>query len=259
MRSLLRYPGGKSRAVKYILPFFPKNLERICSPFFGGGSIEFALASKGIVVSGYDLFAPLVCFWQEVKNNKKKLADQVQKHFPLSKENFYAHQFWLQRSASMESSQPKTNIAASFYAVNRSSFSGSTLSGGMSPGHPRFNQNSINRLKAFNMERVSVELADFSKSIKEHSSDFLYCDPPYLLKNSKLYGDRGDKHFNFDHEKLNSLLTKRDGWILSYNDCPEIREMYKDYEILNPEWKYGMSKKKDSNEILIVNSRGKDD
>jgi DNA adenine methylase len=99
-----------------------------------------------------------------------------------------------------------------------------------------------------------VRLADFEVSITSHMEEFLYCDPPYYLKEkSKLYGNSGDLHKEFDHEKLAELLTSRGGWILSYNNCPEIKEMYKGYDFLYPDWKYGMSKDKDSKEILIVN------
>ncbi|MBT7252518.1 MAG: DNA adenine methylase, partial [Candidatus Nitrosopelagicus sp.] len=53
IKSPLRYPGGKSRAVKeiwkYIEPLEPKTL---CSPFFGGGSLEIFCAQQGIKVTG---------------------------------------------------------------------------------------------------------------------------------------------------------------------------------------------------------------
>lgn len=56
IKSLLRYPGGKSRAVKIITQYIPKDIKVLCSPFFGGGSIELYLDSKGINVYGYDYF-----------------------------------------------------------------------------------------------------------------------------------------------------------------------------------------------------------
>ena len=43
--SLLRYPGGKTRAVKQIQQYIPKGIDKLCSPFFGGGSLEIALMS----------------------------------------------------------------------------------------------------------------------------------------------------------------------------------------------------------------------
>ena len=82
-------------------------------------------------------------------------------------------------------------------------------------------------------------------------NDFLYLDPPYWIKNH-LYGTNGDTHKNFDHYGLFEILDSRDKWLLSYNNCPEILELYNDYKILFPKWKYGMSTDKKSKEVLIL-------
>ncbi len=243
-KSVLRYPGGKSRAVETILKYIPENTKEIVSPFFGGGSIELACASLGMKVYGYDVFSSLVEFWQELLENPNTLVANVQKYLPLTKEQFY------QLQKDQINLKTKTERASAFYVLNRSSFSGSTLSGGMSPNHPRFNQNSIDRLKDFKIENLSVDCLDFEDSILLHPDKLLYLDPPYLIKEA-LYGKKGDTHKNFNHKKLFELLSGRDNWILSYNDCPEIREMYKDYKIICPEWKYGMSDDKNSREVLI--------
>ena len=66
-KSILRYPGGKTRAIKLILPkLLAQNASRLISPFFGGGSIEFAWAAAmpDGRVEGMDLYAPVVRFWQ---------------------------------------------------------------------------------------------------------------------------------------------------------------------------------------------------
>ena len=36
-KSPLRYPGGKSRAIKFLQDFFPKDFKEFREPFFGGG------------------------------------------------------------------------------------------------------------------------------------------------------------------------------------------------------------------------------
>ncbi len=73
-RSPLRYPGGKTRGVNLITGFFPKDLKTILSPFFGGGSIELFLAARGVQVLGYDIFLPLVEFWQCLQIDALQLA-----------------------------------------------------------------------------------------------------------------------------------------------------------------------------------------
>jgi len=247
MLSPLRYPGGKSRAVKILKEYIPQDTKELCSPFFGGGSFELYCAQQGINVYGYDVFKPIVEFWQCLISNKNKLANEVKKFFPLSKERFYE----LQKE--QHSFSAKYKRAAAFFVLNRSSFSGSTLSGGMSPGHPRFTQSAIDRLKDFSVENFSVGQLDFNQSIQAHPNILLYLDPPYLIKGS-LYGKKGNTHKGFDHYGLLDLLKNRGQWILSYNNCEEIRTMYRDYKILYPEWAYGMSADKKSKEVLILSN-----
>ncbi|MEO8712532.1 MAG: DNA adenine methylase [Parafilimonas sp.] len=250
MRSPLRYPGGKTRAIECITGYFPKNLDTLLSPFFGGGSIELFVASRGTKVIGYDIFSPLVEFWQCLKNQPGKLADEVEKFFPLPKEKFYELQH------TQTKFKTKLERAAVYYVLNRSSFSGATLSGGMSPDHPRFTRTSIERLRAFYNPNISVSKSDFKQSLLKHPFTFTYLDPPYLIKSS-LYGKKGNAHKDFDHEALAKMLKEREHWILSYNDCEEIRKLYKGFHIFTPNWKYGMSTDKTSKEVLIFSQNFK--
>lgn len=243
-KSLLRYPGGKSRGVAFISTFIPANEEVILSPFIGGGSLELFLASKEQKVLGYDIFRPLVEFWQCTTEDSEKLAKIVESYYPLSKEQFYL----LQKNQSI--SNDKYQRAAIYYVLNRSSFSGSTLSGGMSPSHPRFTKSSITRLRRFYNPNIEVNYAPFEESLAKHPDVFAYLDPPYLIKSS-LYGYKGNAHKDFDHVKLANILRTRTKWILSYNECDEIRTLYKDMKIITPNWKYGMSNDKSSREVLI--------
>ena len=245
VKSPLRYPGGKSRAIPHILPLIPERTKIICSPFIGGASIELACTAKGIKVKGYDVFPPLVDFWQCLLERSSELAKKVEKYHPLKRNTFYSLQ---KRYAALTSPLER---AAVFFVLNRSSFSGVTLSGGMSTGHPRFTETSIQRLRDFAVKNLSVEKADYRQSIKKNPNSFLYLDPPYL-NGQKLYGVRGDTHERFDHQTLKELLDKRDGWILSYNDCPTIRKWYKEYQILKADWQYGMGNSKKSNEVVVL-------
>ncbi len=245
VKSPLRYPGGKSRAVNQILDLLPLDSDTLCSPFIGGGSVELACASRAMRVYGYDAFEPLVNFWQVALDDSAELAKRVSDYYPLSRTKFYA----LQKQ--YFESKDRCRMAAVFYALNRSSFSGTTLSGGMSPGHPRFTQSAIERLASLDVDNLTVQVADFQDSISKHKNDFLYLDPPYA-NGGKLYGKRGNMHEGFNHEALAHLLHQRDGWVLSYNDCNTVRDLYKGYRFIAPKWTYGMNNSKKSNEVLIL-------
>ena len=252
MKTPLRYPGGKSRAVKHILPHIPEDIERLCSPFFGGGSLELAIAARGTEVRGYDKMKQLVWFWQALCADNNKLADEVQNlrtEYDIrngdtvtgcSKTAFNQYREELKTESFMFSYER----AAKYYAINRASFSGATFSGGWSEkaSYARFTESSIQRLRDFEAKNFRVDYADFEDAINYHPKAFLYLDPPYMLKGSQnsLYGVDGNLHSSFDHDKLHSLLTKRKGWVMSYNKCETIEKMYEGYEIIDAEWAYGM-------------------
>lgn len=243
-RSPLRYPGGKSRAARAIAALVPAEETRLCSPFVGGGSVELEL-SKRMTVRASDSFDLLVDFWVELLQDPEALSLEIRRFYPLDRPTFYDLQERI-----VETGYRRAR-AAIFFVLNRSSFSGVTLSGGMSPNHPRFTESSIERIRSFRApESFSVSLGDFRDVIPCHGEDFLYLDPPYWIK-QKLYGVKGNTHKGFDHLGLYDLLSKRDRWILSYNDSPQVRELYKDYRIESISWLYGMGNNKKSREIII--------
>ena len=270
-RSPLRYPGGKSRAVsqivdKYIIPNIPKS-NKVCSPFFGGGSIEIDLAKRGFRVYGYDAFSPLVDFWQVLLKNPDKLANATEKKLRVSHAKFDEIQ---ENFREKSKKYTKFTNAITLYLLNRTSYSGTTLSGGMAIDHdksnrwekinPRFNEASVERLRNFSVEKLTVNKLDFRRSILKHKDAFVYADPPYYIGKKKLYGNQGDMQFDQkDHEDLAKILKNRRHWVLSYNDVPEVRKLYHGFEIKKLGWSYGMSsvksrKKKHSNEILILSN-----
>ena len=253
IRSPLRYPGGKTRAVNKILPYIPEGVD-LCSPFFGGGSVEiaYALANPNNKVYGYDLFEPIVCFWEELISNPERLANKIE----VIKKEFEKEAFIEFREELKENFIPGRTTAAKVFAINRSSFSGATFSGGFSKlsSEKRFTQSSIDRVRNFKVPNLSVGLSDFKDTLEKHKDEFLYLDPPYLLGkgSNTLYGANGSTHKGFDHEGLLELLEGRKGWVMSYNDTAWIREAYSGFEIIKTDWSYGMNKSKKSSEVLII-------
>lgn len=46
LKPLVKYPGGKERELKYIIPNLPHNINRYYEPFVGGGAVYFAIQPK---------------------------------------------------------------------------------------------------------------------------------------------------------------------------------------------------------------------
>ena len=59
----------------------------------------------------------------------------------------------------------------------------------------------------------------------------MFLDPPYYLENkSSLYGNNGDMHENFEHDDLYEILKTKSNWLLTYNNCDYIKNLYKENE-----------------------------
>ena len=183
--------------------------------------------------------------------DKNKLVEEVEKLHPITKEIFN-----LARNQVMNINLDIYLRAAYYFAINRSSFSGCTLSGGYSAeaASKRFTISSIDRLKKFKVADFDIQCMDFADFIELNDEyDYMYLDPPYYLNvGNNLYGNKGDMHENFDHDKLFNLLQTRQNWVMSYNDCKWVRDKYKDYRIIEAAWSYSMNKTKKSSEVVIL-------
>jgi DNA adenine methylase len=250
LNSPLRYPGGKFRAVQTLAPMAPKDCDVVISPFIGGGNLELHWAQEGKEVIAYDGFGPLVEFWQYLldSDDHPAMMDIIKSLYPLSKEQFYALQKLLMDQAGIF-------CAAYYFVLNRGSFSGTTLSGGCGDPSQRFSLSAIARAEEFSRfnGRLTVCHSLWPNSLEKHPDEFMYLDPPYMIKD-RLYGHHGDLHEGFDHAGLAAALKERSApWLLSYNDSPEIRELYQDFTIQEVKWGYGMGTCKKGAELVIKN------
>lgn len=257
--SPLRYPGGKTRACKIIEDVILQHFDITCfdtiiSPFFGGGSFEFYLQNKyGFRLIVNDKFMPLYNFWKQVKLNKNILCEELRKIKIVSKESFTNY-----RNTIMELNDNILQQSIQYFIINRCSFNGSTLSGGFSEeaSVKRFTPSSINKIEMLDFNNIEIYNTDFYDFINHLSIDnktLIFLDPPYYLENkSKLYGNNGDMHENFNHNLLFDLLNTKKNWIVTYNNCEYIRNIYKEYKIIDVNWNYGMNASKKSSEIIII-------
>ena len=145
--------------------------------------------------------------------------------------------------------------AATFLKLIRHSYSSSCKSFASQPFDISKLYDGIEQL-AIRMNNAVVENQDFETLIKHYDREdsFFYCDPPYF--SSEYVYDCG---FTWeDHVRLHDALVNAKGkWLLSYNDCPEIRELYKGYSFYDFKRVHSMVQKYDPGkefpELLIAN------
>ena len=140
LKTPLRYPGGKSRAVKKMAPYFPNLSEytEYREPFLGGGSVALYVTQQypNISIWVNDLYEPLYTFWKQLQISGDKLTNelkQLKSRFPdpgSARGMFIEAREYLNRGLS--DSEPFYR-ATSFYIVNKCSFSGLSESSSFSP------------------------------------------------------------------------------------------------------------------------------
>lgn len=260
IKSPLRYPGGKSRAIKFLLPLIPEGYE-FREPFVGGGSVWLSVAQsrnfERIWIN--DLNHSLMCFWESAITDNESLANLVKIQYEKEKtKDLYFEMLELETESTVEEGMR-------FFVLNRITFSGVTESGGYSnEAHKRrFTASSIERLEKlgyFKGYNIKTTNTDFEEVITAPGKDVvIFLDPPYYkAEKSKLYGKKGDLHTGFDHERLYEVLRNSEHkWLMTYDNSEYIRDLYKEFYQYQWSLQYGMTNKvsEENNELLVSNYR----
>ncbi|MDR2152202.1 MAG: DNA adenine methylase, partial [Helicobacteraceae bacterium] len=137
--------------------------------------------------------------------------------------------------------------AAAFFVYNRVTFSGTSLSGGFSEAafSGRFTHSAIARLRALHgaLDNALITNLDYEEVvIADGEGVFIFLDPPYYSAvKSSLYGKNGNLHKAFDHERFAKVMKKcPHKWLITYDDCEYIRELFSFANIVAWETTYGM-------------------
>ncbi len=244
IKSPLRYPGGKSRAVKIISPIIPE-FDEFREPFVGGGSVFVHLKQKYPNKKFWinDLYTNLFHFWKQTQENVDELIKEVYKWRYDFNDGKKLHKYLLENIDQFS----ELKKAAAFFVFNRITFSGTTESGGFSKAafEKRFTISSIDRVKLLSsiLDNTKITNLDFQKVIEEEGANvFIFLDPPYYsATKSALYGKKGNMHKSFDHERFaNGLKNTKHKWLITYDDCKYIRELFSYAYIYEWNLTYGM-------------------
>jgi DNA adenine methylase len=265
IKSPLRYPGGKSKAIKQISEYLPQKFSELREPFVGGGSVFIYLKQKypDLKIEINDLNPELWRFWHLAQSDLSKLVTEV-RHV---KENYQDGKLLFAKLAGVDvNTLSDLERATRFFVLNRITFSGTIESGGFSleSFHKRFTNSSIDRLEKLATiltPDIKITNLDYSYLINRPGAEvFIFLDPPYFqAEKSKLYGKKGDLHTGFDHQRF-ALNLKQcpHNWLITYDDCPEIRENFKWANIIEWELQYGMNnykqKKAEKGQELFISN-----
>ncbi len=264
--SPLRYPGGKSALADLLRQVRKLNglgNRVIAEPFAGGAGASLTLLyleeTPEIFVNDAD--PAIHDFWWSLLNRSEQFLDMLSGTRASIAE--WRRQRDLYRTRARVS-RLRRGFAAFF--LNRCNRSGIIMNGGPIGGvkqagkwkiSARFNKPELrNRCEKVAEYRDRIHVSDhdgieFIKTLPEDTTCF-FIDPPYFAKGGTLYLNALDEAY---HVALSTQLKcmPNAAWVLTYDDCPEIRKLYRGWTTIRPfSLRYAAARRRRGKEILII-------
>jgi DNA adenine methylase len=271
LKTPLRYPGGKSRAVKKMDQYFPdlRDYVEFREPFLGGGSVAIHISKKypHLKITVNDLYEPLVNFWMNLQMFGVELKDTLSELKSKHNDPDSARVLFLSSKERINSSDCSPfDRAVAFYIVNKCSFSGLTESSSFSSqaSVSNFSLRGIEKLPGYQEIISNWHINGYSyehlMTNDLHDGVFMYLDPPYDIKDN-LYGRKGSMHKGFDHDKFAADCDKYDiPMLISYNSDQLVRDRFKNWNVAEFDLTYTMRsvgeymrEQKTRKELLLFN------
>ena len=274
LKTPLRYPGGKSKAIKTLSPWFPKTISEYREPFIGGGSIaiEITKSNPDVPVWINDLYVPLYNFWVQLRDRGEELSERVREEKQRTldegdkdKVTAKAKELFNRYKAEIDT-YDNFEKAVAFFVMNKCSFSGLTENStfSQSASNSNFSLVGADKLAQFSklIKEWKITNIDYSEVMKEHGSSdtFIFLDPPYDIKDF-LYGKNREMHKSFDHNRFaDDVYNCVHKFMITYNVNDRLKELYKNYNLKEWKLRYSMAHRGDKGtdeniktELLVTN------
>ncbi len=265
--SPLRYPGGKASLTSLLTGIRRLNAlgdRSLAEPYAGGAGASLSLLylEETSTVRINDADRRIYAFWWALLARTRTFLERVQSAKLNLRE--WKRQRTVYRSRIESTSQ--IDLAFATFYLNRCNRSGIIIDGGPIGGFDqqsewgidaRFNRDELVRRcrrVAEYRDRIKVSCLDGIEFIStlDLAKTMLFIDPPYFEKGELLYMNRLDTEY---HKRLAATLKSipHAAWVLTYDDCCEVRAMYADWANVRPfRLRYAASKRRSGNELLIT-------
>ncbi len=274
LKTPLRYPGGKSRAVTKMSQVFPdlNQYTQYREPFLGGGSVALWVTKQypDIPIWVNDLYEPLYNFWTSLQKNGQNIQDKLLELKTENNDHDKAKELFIQCKEEVDDySLPCEHRATCFYVINKCSFSGLTEASSFSKqaSDSNFSIRGIERLCEYQKLITNWKITNYSyerllggEVIGEVKDAFIYLDPPYDI-GSNLYGKKGGMQKYFMHGQFsNKCNESTQDLLVSYNSSQLIKDRFKDWKAVEYEHTYTMrstvsytKEQKGRKELVLLN------
>lgn len=268
---MLKWVGGKRQLLSQITPMINKKCSVYVEPFIGGGAVLFNMQPKKAIINDYN--KELINVYKMVRDNLDELVELLKIHEENNSSDYYYEIRALDRDALFKNMSMVEKAARIIY-LNKTCYNGLyrvNSSGQFNSPYGRYkNPNIVNEpvLKAiskyFNENDIKITNGDYKEALKDLDKEaFVYLDPPYMpISSSSSFTGYTEGGFNYSSqvdlkEECDKLTEQGIRFVQSNSDCPEIRELYRDYKIKTVKAKRAINsvakKRGEINEVLIYN------
>lgn len=224
-KPILRWPGGKSRMLKHLLPLVPPHV-CYCEPFAGGLAVLLAKQRSTVEVIN-DINGDLIALYRNLQYHLPELLRELDYLF-AARQNI--HDFMAQPGIT------EIQRAARFLLKNKTSFGGNMQSFGVCKtrgggvGFSRASNTELLGAAHQRLDKVVVENISYDRCLKLYDSPetFFFIDPPYL--NAKINAYKGWREE--DLQNFRKHLDRVEGkWVVTLDDSKFNRELFKDCKL----------------------------
>ena len=240
--SPLRYPGGKTQLYSVVRDLLRMNGmigATYVEPFAGGGGLALKLLFRGdvghIVLNDFDV--AIYAFWFSILHHTEKFCSMLTE-VPVTVEEW-------EKQKEIYKTHDLTdilNLGFATFFLNRTNISG-VIKGGLIGGKKQngnFKLNArfvkegllqrIKKIAAYkdHISLYNLDAVEFITSeLPKFQDAFVNFDPPYVKKGSSLYKNAYSEN---EHRELSCKIALCNmPWIVTYDICSLVKELYKDF------------------------------
>ncbi|MGY6703124.1 DNA adenine methylase [Roseinatronobacter sp.] len=266
--SPFRYPGGKG----FLTDLLRKKIKRLdgpvrgyAEPYCGGAGAATNLLLEGDVEHIYlnDLDPCVFSAWNAIIHETERFLDQLE-HISVTVDEWKKQR----EVASSHCDGYDFDVGFATFFLNRTSRAGIVIGSGPIGGYEQkgawkvdarfYRDTMMKRIERLGLHRGQITVSnlpaekfiDRIEGEESASSTFIFIDPPYFEIGSRLYlnGMGHDGHASLAQKLKTGLQSE---WLMTYDDHPEIRRLYKGFDVTELEVLYSLQRQRKVNEVII--------
>ena len=232
---ILKWPGGKRRLLRFILPLIPGEFGTYYEPFLGGGALFFALQPRSAVLA--DKNRDLISAYRQIKTNPEDVISALC-DLQNNERAYYRVRAWQPDTVVERAARLIYLATLSFNGIHRVNLRGTFNVPYGYKKHLKTCEPLRIREASRILNAAKLKSQDFEQTVQPATAgDLIYFDPPYTTT----HGDNGFVKYNAriftweDQKRLARtafrLASRGCSVLVSNADHPSIRELYRGFDV----------------------------